>query len=197
MGLIPVAPHQLATVVTSLEMLKRPAPRPLETSPLRLIAWEKPTADKYRLLFKRVGAPWLWFSRLVMNDGALEAIIHDAGVRIWAVVDPKGVEVGILELDFRQAGQCELGFLGLVPELAGQGFGRWLMAQALMLAWRKDVNRVWVHTCTLDHPTALHFYQKSGFAAFARAVETFDDPRILGILPKDAAPQIPLFVAGS
>lgn len=197
MGLIAVAPHQIATVVTSLEMLKRPTPRPLETSPLRLVAWEKPTSDKYRLLFKRIGAPWLWFSRLVMNDTTLEVIIHDAGIKIWAVVDPKGVEVGILELDFRQPGICELSFLGLVPELAGQGFGRWLMAHALMQAWRKDVSKVWVHTCTLDHPTALRFYQKSGFVPFARAVDTFDDPRLIGILPKDVAPHIPLLEGGS
>lgn len=197
MALIPVAPHQIATVVTSLEMVKRPAPRPVETSQLRLIAWETPSPEKYRVLFERIGAPWLWFSRLVMDNATLEAIIHNADVKIWAVVDPKGIEVGILELDFRKPDQCELSFLGLVPELAGQGFGRWLMAHALWLAWRKDVSRVWVHTCTLDHPTALRFYQKSGFTPFARAVETFDDPRLIGVLPKDFAPHVPLIDIGS
>src|SRR3546814_7755973 len=61
----------------------------------------------------------------------------------------------MLELDFRHPGQCELSYVGLVPDLAGQGHGRWLMAHALALAWRKGVARVWVHTCTLDHPAAL------------------------------------------
>jgi GNAT superfamily N-acetyltransferase len=84
-----------------------------------------------------------------------------------------------------------------VPELAGQGHGRWLMAQALALGWRKDVARLWVHTCTLDHPSALGFYRAQGFTPFEQAVETFADPRLLGILPRDAAPQIPLYERSS
>src|SRR5690606_34749923 len=118
------------------------------------------------------------FSRLVMPEERLTAIIHDPEVEIHAVIDPRGVEIGLLELDFRVAATCELSFLGLVPELTGQGHGRWLMAQALMRAWRPGVTRVWVHTCTLDHPKALGFYRASGFVPFSRAVETFADPRL-------------------
>src|SRR5690606_24214923 len=111
-------------VVTSLEMLERPRPRPLPESPLRLVRWTDPAPDRYRTLFERVGAPWLWFSRLVMAEERLTAIIHDPGVEIYAVVDPRGIEIGLLELDFRAAAACELSFLGLVPELTGQGHGR-------------------------------------------------------------------------
>ncbi|MCP3730120.1 GNAT family N-acetyltransferase [Sphingomonas sp. MG17] len=192
MGLIAVRPGEVAAVVTSLEMLERPRPRPLPESPLRLVRWVQPAPDKYRTLFERVGAPWLWFSRLVMADDRLTAIIHDANVEIYAVSDPRGIEIGLLELDFRAANTCELSFFGLVPELTGQGHGRWLMAQALVRAWRKDVSRVWVHTCTLDHPKALGFYRASGFVPYARSVETFADPRLSGHLPRDAAPHVPL-----
>jgi GNAT superfamily N-acetyltransferase len=192
MGLTPVLDTHIATIVTSLEMTARPLPSPSPSAPLSLHEWAKPTPKAYRTLFERVGAPWLWFSRLVMTDEALSAIIHHEAVKIRAVRDPKGIEVGILELDFREPGQCEIAYFGLVPELAGKGFGRWLMAQTLALAWRKDVNRVWVHTCTLDHSSALGFYQRSGFTPYARAVETFADPRLIGLLPRDAAPQIPL-----
>ncbi len=195
MGLTPVAKGELATIVTALEMQERPRPAPLPACPLQLVRWQDQTPDKYRALFRRVGAPWLWFSRLIMSDQQITDIIHHPDVALFAVLDPKGVEVGILELDFRTAGQCELAFLGLVPELAGQGFGRWLMAHALTLAWRKDVSRVWVHTCTLDHPAALGFYRKSGFSPYEIAVEQFADPRLLGIHPRDAAPHIPLFDA--
>jgi hypothetical protein len=66
------------------------------------------------------------------------------------------------------------------------------MAHALMRAWRAEVTRVWVHTCTLDHPSALGFYRASGFVPFARAVETFPDPRLSGHLPREAAPHVPL-----
>ena len=88
--------------------------------------------------------------------------------------------------------RCEIGFFGLVPELAGQGHGRWLMAQAMALGWRAGIERLWVHTCTLDHPGALGFYRKQGFTPFARFVETFADPRLNGHLPREAAPHIPL-----
>lgn len=197
MGLIAVKPGEVAAVVTSLEMRERPRPRPLPASPLRLVRWAQPSPEKYRALFERVGAPWLWFSRLVMDEARLTGIIHDAAVEIYAVIDPRGIEIGLLELDFRVGATCELSFLGLVPELTGQGHGRWLMAQALMRAWRPEVSRVWVHTCSLDHPKALGFYRTSGFVPYARAVETFADPRLSGHLPRDAAPHVPILEAAS
>ena len=190
--LTPLTPGELAAVVTSLEMRERSKPRPLPASPLRLNKWAAPAADAYRTLFRRVGAPWLWFSRLLLGDAALMEILHDPGVDLYAIVDRAGIEVGMLELDFRVVGECEIAFFGLVPELTGKGHGDWLMAQALMLGWRKDVRRLWVHTCTLDHPGALGFYRRNGFTPFARAIETFADPRLLGILPRDAAPHAPL-----
>jgi GNAT superfamily N-acetyltransferase len=195
--LAPVARGELAAIVTSLEMRERPRPAPLPATRFRLVRWDKPTPDKYRALFRRVGEKWLWFSRLLLDDTSLGAIIHDPAVSIYAVTDPAGIEIGMLELDFREPGQCEIGFFGLVSELSGKGHGRWLMAQAIALGWRKDVTRLWVHTCTLDHPSALGFYRAQGFVPFALAVETFADPRLLGILPREAAPQVPLLDATS
>ena len=101
-------------------------------------------------------------------------------------------EVGIIELDFREPRECELSFVGLIPELSGKGHGRWLLAEAVRRAWREGVDRVHVHTCSLDHPAALSAYRRAGFTPFRRAIERFPDPRLLGILPKECAPQIPL-----
>jgi len=190
--LTPVQPGELAAVVTSLEMCERPRRRPLPASPLRLARWAEPDLQNYRALFRRVGSPWLWFSRLVLDDEALAAIIRHPQVEVHAVIDRTGIEVGMLELDFRRPSECELAFFGLVPELTGKGLGNWLMGHALALGWRKDVVRMWVHTCTLDHPGALGFYQRHGFTPFARAIETFADPRLIDILPREAAPQTPL-----
>jgi GNAT superfamily N-acetyltransferase len=191
MGLIAVADDEVATVVTTLEMTRRPPLRPLPASPLRLVAWPAPSPERYRTLFARVGTPWLWYSRLLMDDAALVAIVHNAAVAVHAVTDAQGIEIGMLELDHRTPGACEIAYFGLVPDLAGRGHGRWLMAEALTRAWRKDVERVWVHTCTLDHPRALGFYRAQGFVAIKRTLETFPDPRALGVLPTDAAPQVP------
>jgi len=191
MGLIPVPAAQVATVVTTLEMRERPRPRPLPASHLNLVRWRQPALPRYRALFARVGAPWLWFSRLVMDDARLTAIVHDESVEVYAAVDRAGIEVGMLELDFRTGGACELSYVALVPELVGQGHGRWLMAHALGRAWAPGVERVWVHTCSLDHPRALPFYRASGFVPVKRTVEMFDDPRATGALPRDAAPHVP------
>lgn len=192
MGLAPVPPGELATVVTSLEMRARPRPAPMPAARLRLQRWATPGLEKYRTLFRRVGAPWLWYSRLAMPDDRLAAIVHDPAVQVYAAVDPQGIEVGMLELDFRHAETCELSYFALVPELVGRGNGRWLMAEALARAWAPGITRVWVHTCTLDHPRALPFYMAAGFLPYRRTIETFPDPRLIGLLPREAAPQVPV-----
>ena len=179
---------QVGAVVTRLEMRERPPPRPFPDAPLRLVRWEDPAPEAYRTLFRRVGGRWLWYSRLRMDDAALKAAIRE----VHAVVDRSRIEVGMVELDFSEPPVCLIRFLGLVPELAGRGLGKWLMARTLALAWRPGVELVRVNTCTLDHPAALPSYLKAGFKAYARAFERFPDPRLTGLLPREAAPQIPL-----
>lgn len=182
---------ELAAVVTFLETRSPPDSLP-PPAPLSLWKNDVPDTEDYRRLFRRVGQRWLWFSRLVMDNAALSAIIRDPRVELFTVVDDESGEVGMLELDFRTGGECELAFVGLVPEMSGKGHGRWLLSQALHLAWREEVSRVHVHTCTLDHPAALAAYRRAGFIPYKRAVERFPDPRLLGILPRDCAPQVPL-----
>ncbi len=188
MALIELAPGEVGTVVTFLEMAERPRPRPLPASPLRIVQWRAVQPAKYRLLFRRVGGRWLWYSRLMMDDADLLGSVGE----VYAVVDRAGIEVGMIELDFRKRGECLIRFLGLVPELAGRGHGKWLFGQVLALAWRPGIERVHVNTCTLDHPAALPSYLKAGFKAYKRAFESFPDPRQAGCLPPDVAPQIPL-----
>lgn len=186
-----VSAGQLAAVVIFLEMRDRPKLE-VPASPLRLRRIERPEVDAYRALFRRIGAPWLWFSRLIMDDEKLASIIGDPNVELFVVEDDQCGEAGMLELDFREAGQCELAFVGLLPELSGHGHGRWLLAEAVQRSWRKDVTRVHVHTCSLDHPAALSAYRRAGFIPYKRAVERFPDPRLLAILPRDCAPTIPI-----
>lgn len=193
MPFTPIAKGEIGAIVTSLEMRNRPPLRALPASDLQLERWIEPAADKYRALYRRIGEPWLWFSRLTLDDAELCTIIHDPKVRIWAVIDQRGIELGIVELDFRETRQCEIAFFGLVPELSGMGHGKWLMALALQVGWSEPgVERMWVHTCTLDAPSALSFYIKSGFKPYLRQVETFADPRLTGLIRRDAAPHIPV-----
>jgi GNAT superfamily N-acetyltransferase len=192
-GYAAVPPGHLATIVTSLEMLRPPAPRSGRPFPRGMTLEPLPCAglETYRTLFREVGADWLWFSRLTLTDGALAAILADRNVEIFALRQD-GQNVGMLELDFRQPGACELLFLGLTEQAVGTGIGRTLMNTAIGRAWARPITRFWVHTCTLDHPGALAFYRRSGFDPFAVHVEVAPDPRLDGTLPPHCAPHVPL-----
>ncbi len=186
--LIDIPAGMVGAVVTYLEMTSRPPLPPVPPSLLRLERWDPVDPARFRALFRRVGGKWLWFSRLAMDDAALLAKTAEVN----AVIAPDGEAVGLLELDFRVAGECLIRFLGLAPDHAGQGHGKWLFAETLARSWRADVRRVRVHTCTLDHPAALPSYLRAGFRAYARAFESFPDPRLAGLLPRDLAPQVPI-----
>jgi GNAT superfamily N-acetyltransferase len=191
-GYSEVPAGKLASVVTCLEML---APMPARTDradpPWQLRRVAAPRIGWYRELFARVGAEWLWFSRLTMPAQSLHTLLSDPAVEIYALsVD--GRDEGLLELDFREPEHCELAFFGLTAALLGQGAGRWLMNRALELAWSHPIRRLWVHTCTLDHPGALAFYLRSGFRAYARRIEIADDPRLTGHALPTAGGHIPI-----
>ena len=186
--LIGVPPGHVGAVVTFLEMNAPPAPAPIPESALGMERWDAVDPARYRTLFRRVGARWLWFSRLAMADSELLARVGE----VHEVLDAKGDSAGMVELDFGAPPVCQIRFLGLVPGLAGRGHGRWLLAEALRRAWADGVGQVRVHTCSLDHPAALPAYLRAGFTACGRAFESFPDPRLTGLLPRDAAPQLPL-----
>ena len=192
-GYTDLPPGKIAAVVTYLEMRTRPRLRRLPAAGLSLkrIGGDP---DRFRRLFRAVGEPWMWFSRLTMPDERLRAIIGHKQVESYALVR-EGCDIGLLELDFRPKAECELSFFGLVPEAIGQGAGHFLMNQAIRRAFRQPIRRLFVHTCSLDHPSALSFYVRAGFVAYRRAIEVADDPRLTGALPSNAAPAIPL-IAG-
>lgn len=186
-----IPPGKVAMIVTHLEM-RAPAatkgialPEGLTFCPLQ------PDVARYRDLIDRVGSDWLWFSRQRMDDAALQAIINDPNVRIHTI-ERDGKDEALLEMDFRDPGDCELAYFGLTPDLIGTGAGRYLMDQAIRLAWARDISRFHVHTCTIDSPQALDFYVRSGFTPYKRQVEVADDPRLTGLLPETKGPHVPI-----
>lgn len=193
-GFHDVPAGKLATIVTHLEMRAPAALRPVPwPEGLDLVRLTAPDPARYRALYRRVGAEdWLWFSRLAMSDEALLDILHDPAVEVF-VLHQGGEDMALLELDFRAAGECELAFFGLARALIGQGAGRALMNEAITRAWSRDIARFHVHTCTLDSPQALSFYIRSGFVPLRQQVEIAPDPRLSGLIPPEAAPQIPVF----
>lgn len=189
-------PGRIAAVVTHLEMT---APPPAATAPeppvaptgVTLERLTGPDVARYRALFAAVGEPWLWFGRCRLSDAALAEILADEAVEAYAVTRD-GADIGLLELDARAGCEVELAYFGVIPSAVGTGLGRFMMETALRRAWARSPARVFVHTCTLDHPSALAFYRRAGFTPYKRSIEVAEDPRLTGLLPRDAAPQVPL-----
>lgn len=187
-----VPPGKIAAIVTYLEMRTPPVSVAAQTGSWRITPRPAPDIDWYRNLYRRVGAEWLWFSRLTMPEPELAAAL--AATEVYVLSDASGADVGLLELDRREPSAVEIAFFGVTQEATGTGAGQFLMQAALRLAWTSGVDRVWLHTCTLDHPAAMPFYLKSGFKPYKRTIEIDDDPRLLGALPLTAgrhAPPIP------
>lgn len=188
-----LAHGQIAAVVTHLEMHSKLPLRREHAKQGEYALRRQPAPDLtwYRELYRRVGQDWLWFSRLALDDAGLTTIVHDQHVEVHALRH-RGRDEGMLEIDFRRLPDVEIAFLGVVPTLLGKGAGRYLMNRALEIVWGRGPKRVTIHTCTLDHPRALDFYRKSGFVPYSRSVEIADDPRLHGLLPRTAAPHVPI-----
>jgi len=126
------------------------------------------------------------------------AALNASEIQIWTDIngfhnnDPRFVENTnvIRELSFDEA--AELAYFGLVESAFGSGAGRWLMNEAIGRAWARPIRRLFVHTCTFDHAGAIAFYVRSGFRPYKYGIEVIDDPRLTGVLSREAAPHIPL-----
>lgn len=177
----------IAAIVTYLEMHSLPSARPGLPAPgLTLDRVSAPSLDWYLPLFRRIGEEWLWFSRLVMPAERLRAILESPDTALY-VLRQDGRDIGMAELDWSKRPDCEVVFFGLLPEAFGGGLGAWLMSRIQEIAFGEGATRLWLHTCTQDHPNAVPFYLRQGFRAYKRALETAPDPRLTGDVRPDAA----------
>jgi GNAT superfamily N-acetyltransferase len=126
-----------------------------------------------------------------MLDERLGRLIADPATEIH-LLESGGAALGFAELSRAVSGEVEVAMFGVVPEATGTGAARFLMEEALKRAWTGDVRRVWLHTCTFDHPAALRFYLARGFRPYTVAIEVSDDPRLTGHLPETAGPHVAL-----
>lgn len=192
-GYTDVPDGKIAFVVTFLEML---APPPSPLAPARddvdLLRWNAPDLAAYRSLFRQVGEDWMWFGRLIHDDETLTEMLNDPARENYLPMMGRK-PIGTLELDFTDPQEPEVAYFGLVPDAIGGGLGRWLMAQAVEMAWsRPQTKRLWLHTCTGDSPQAIRFYMSCGFKPYKRSIEIADDPRLLGLHTRESAPHVPV-----
>jgi ribosomal protein S18 acetylase RimI-like enzyme len=187
-------PAFLDDVITYLEMREKPSAPPVPppaVGKLALMRAEDCTVSFYRYLYETVGTPWLWFERRLLDDATLAAQIHRETTEIF-VLYVGGVPAGYFELDAAAPDATELCYFGLIPEFIGRRLGPFLLRAAIDRAWSRPLRRLWVHTRIYDHPKALGLYQRAGFIVYDRQPLRFEDPRALGILPRDLPnPRLP------
>ncbi len=151
-------PSQLAAAPAGADAL---AVRPLNLCP----------PSRYRYLYEEVGRPYYWVDRLEWSDEQIQAHLLEPGISIWIAM-VKGTAAGYFELARHDDGSLEIAYIGLFPAWIGKGLGRPLICAAVQRAWSLGANRVWLHTCTLDHPAALPTYLKLGFEPFKEETYT-------------------------
>lgn len=185
-------PSSSTMVVTYLEMCRKPGDLTPQAAPpgtvIRRIP--RPSIRFYRKLYRSVGERWSWVDRLRMDDETLKKIIQDPQVEIHLLLKGRR-PLGYVEMDLRFHPDIELTYLGVVPAAIGKGMGKCLLDHAVQSAWRNAPRRLWLHTCTLDHPGALSFYLKNGFKVYNQEVRaTSSTPQgesFLSITPRSLA----------
>ncbi len=190
-GYTDLPPGKIANVVTFLERRTAPERQPPALHGLAVREVHDPSTDWFRDIYRRVGENWLWFSRTLMADETLSALLHKPTTTILSL-ESDGQALGLTELDFSTVGEVEIVSFGVVHELSGTGAAHMLMEHTLRACFRAGIERAWLHTCSFDHPAAIRFYCRHGFEAFKFAIEVSDDPRRAGLVPETAAPHVPL-----
>ncbi len=127
----------------------------------------------WRYLYTEVGRGYHWTDRLSWTDAEIAAYLDDPNVTLH-VLYVEHAPAGYYELRRHADGSVEIAYFGLLPEYTGRGLGGWMLTRAVQDAWERGATVVWLHTCTLDHPSALPNYKKRGFREFKQ--ETFEVP---------------------
>lgn len=158
---------------TYLEM-KSPAdlkPAPVPQPELLVERLSHCPSDLFRFLYAEVGRAFRWTDRLAWTDAQVERHLADRRTSIW-LLSAGEVPAGYFELREHDDGSVEIAYFGLLPDFIGQGWGKYLLTRATQAAWELGPDRVWLHTCTLDHPSALPNYLKRGFQPVRTEVYT-------------------------
>jgi GNAT superfamily N-acetyltransferase len=118
-----------------------------------------------RFLYMLVGAEWSWTDRLAWTEQQWRDYAEAESLRTF-VAYHEGAVSGYFELRRDEAADIEVAIFGIAPKFTGRGYGGALLTYALQAAWQMSPGRVWLHTCTLDHPAALPNYVARGMTVY-------------------------------
>jgi len=151
----------------------RPGRRPPEDFEVRRAAI--PCPELNRFLYTAVGGDWYWIDRLRWTYAQWLRYLDRPELQTW-VAYCAGTPAGYFELEAQAGGDVEVAYFGLLPCFVGQGLGGALLTAAAERAWAMGAARVWLHTCTFDHPKALANYQARGFRIYRQETKLEEVP---------------------
>lgn len=129
-----------------------------------------PSAPFARYLYEITGAAWRWIDRLPWTEDQWAARLADPSVELWVAYDG-GAPMGYFELGRHPDGDTvEIVYFGLLPHAVGSGQGGALLTDAVRRAWEMGARRVYVNTCSKDHPAARGNYERRGFEMFREEI---------------------------
>ena len=119
-----------------------------------------------KFFYKKVGKNYHWIDRLVWTEKQWIAYTSDKKVKTYVLKNNNDF-AGYFELIFHQdKNEIEIAYLGLLEEYQNKKLGSYLLSSAIKNSFLKKPNRVWVHTCSLDHKNALNNYISRGMRIY-------------------------------
>jgi GNAT superfamily N-acetyltransferase len=136
-----------------------------------------PSPDLYRMCYRTVGEAFHWLDRRDWSDEQISKHLADPAIQLFVATRRTKSEHADLAgwYELRRVAEddsVEIAYFGIVAAEFGRGFGKHLLSSAVRDAWALAPSRVWLHTCTLDHPNALPNYLARGFAPYRQ--ETYE-----------------------
>ena len=123
-----------------------------------------------KFFYKQIGKSYSWKDRLVWTDNQWMKYVNNKNVHTY-ILKKNADFVGFFELIYHQSKkEIEIAYFGILPEYFENGFGGFMLTEAIKCSFSFNVNRVWVHTCSLDHSNALKNYLARGMKIYLNEV---------------------------
>ena len=133
-----------------------------------LIKKIKPDFQLNKFFYKQVGKKHRWIDRLSWSDEKWINYISNKNLETYIICECEEL-VGFFELLHNpELQETEISYFGLLEEYIGKGIGGYALSVAIKKSFEKNIRRVWLHTCTLDHPNALKNYIARGMTVFKK-----------------------------
>ena len=128
----------------------------------------KPDFQLNKFFYKQVGKKHRWIDRLSWSDEKWINYISNKNLETYIICESEEL-VGFFELlNNPELQETEISYFGLLEEYIGKGIGGYALSVAIRKSFEKNIRRVWLHTCTLDHPNALKNYIARGMTIFKK-----------------------------